>query len=98
MSSVRRVVFENTGCGWGWQRPRERAAESPYDDENLVTALVPSDTACLESSPGRMRRTAVWTSRDESVALPEKRQSLAASPAMPVRGVFLDARRGRRNK
>ncbi len=26
---------------------------------NLVTALVPSDTACLASSPGRMRRTAV---------------------------------------
>ena len=26
----------------------------------LVTALVPSETACLASSPGRMRRTAVW--------------------------------------
>ena len=26
---------------------------------NLVTALVPSETACLASSPGRMRRTAV---------------------------------------
>ena len=25
----------------------------------LVTALVPSDTACLASSPGRSRRTAV---------------------------------------
>ncbi|PAV87266.1 hypothetical protein WR25_12428 [Diploscapter pachys] len=25
----------------------------------LVTALVPSDTACFDSSPGRMRRTAV---------------------------------------
>ena len=32
-------------------------------DVNLVTALVPSDTACLASSPGRMRRTAVWISR-----------------------------------
>ena len=30
---------------------------------NLVTALVPSDTACLASSPGRIRRTAVWISR-----------------------------------
>lgn len=30
----------------------------------LVTALVPSDTACLASSPGRSRRTAVWISRD----------------------------------
>ena len=26
----------------------------------LVTALVPSETACLANSPGRMRRTAVW--------------------------------------
>ena len=25
----------------------------------LVTALVPSETACLANSPGRMRRTAV---------------------------------------
>lgn len=30
----------------------------------LVTALVPSLTACLASSPGRMRRTEVWTSRE----------------------------------
>lgn len=29
----------------------------------LVTALVPSLTACLASSPGRRSRTAVWTSR-----------------------------------
>lgn len=29
----------------------------------LVTALVPSDTACLANSPGRRRRTAVCTSR-----------------------------------
>ena len=33
----------------------------------FVTALVPSETACLASSPGRMRRTAVWISRDERV-------------------------------
>jgi hypothetical protein len=33
----------------------------------LVTALVPSDTACLASSPGRIRRTEVWISRDEIV-------------------------------
>ena len=58
-------------------------------DENLVTALVPSEIACFEScvaahlvsilasersqsrgeltSPGRMRRTEVWISRDEMV-------------------------------
>jgi len=29
----------------------------------LVTALVPSLTACLASSPGSSRRTAVWISR-----------------------------------
>ena len=34
---------------------------------NLVTALVPSDTACLASSPGRTRRTAVWISREVRV-------------------------------
>ena len=33
----------------------------------LVTAFVPSLTACLASSPGRMRRTAVWISRDVMV-------------------------------
>ena len=52
-----------------------------YELENLVTALVPSDTACL-SSPGSMRRTDVWISRDESVAFLEKRHSLEASRAM----------------
>ena len=35
----------------------------------LVTALVPSDTACLANSPGRRRRTAVWISRDVMVDL-----------------------------
>lgn len=33
----------------------------------LVTALVPSETACLASSPGSSRRTAVWISRDVMV-------------------------------
>ena len=32
-----------------------------------MTDLVPSEMACLASSPGRMRRTAVWISRDEIV-------------------------------
>ena len=36
------------------------ASRSAYLEEvYLVTALVPSDTACLASSPGRRRRTAV---------------------------------------
>lgn len=33
----------------------------------LVTALVPSETACFANSPGRISRTAVWISRDEIV-------------------------------
>ena len=33
----------------------------------LVTALVPSETACLANSPGKRRRTAVWISREEIV-------------------------------
>lgn len=42
----------------------ERARDVIYFDEvYLVTALVPSDTACLASSPGNKRRTAVWISR-----------------------------------
>ena len=32
-----------------------------------MTALVPSETACLESSPGSNRRTAVWISLDDRV-------------------------------
>ena len=38
-----------------------------FDEVYLVTALVPSDTACFASSPGSRRRTAVWISRDEIV-------------------------------
>ena len=41
---------------------------------NLVTALVPSDMACLASSPGRSRRTAVWMSRDVTVGCTEARK------------------------
>jgi translation initiation factor IF-1 len=37
------------------------------EEEYLVTALVPSETACLASSPGRIRRTEVWISREEMV-------------------------------
>jgi hypothetical protein len=33
----------------------------------LVTDLVPSEIACFASSPGRMRRTEVWISREEMV-------------------------------
>jgi hypothetical protein len=37
----------------------------------LETALVPPDTACLASSPGSRRRTAVWISRGVIIDLTE---------------------------
>ena len=40
----------------------------PYEELNLVTALVPSETACLANSPGSIKRTAVWISRLDKVA------------------------------
>ena len=46
-----------------------------------MTALVPSDTACLASSPGRMSRTEVWISRDEMVDFLLYAASLEASVA-----------------
>ena len=36
-------------------------------EENFVTDFVPSEMACFANSPGRIRRTAVWISRDEIV-------------------------------
>eukprot|EP00306_Pavlova_sp_CCMP459_P009519 CAMPEP_0185193210 /NCGR_PEP_ID=MMETSP1140-20130426/23947_1 /TAXON_ID=298111 /ORGANISM="Pavlova sp., Strain CCMP459" /LENGTH=91 /DNA_ID=CAMNT_0027760007 /DNA_START=337 /DNA_END=612 /DNA_ORIENTATION=+ len=51
-------------------------------DVYLVTAFVPSDTACLASSPGRIRRTAVWISRDDNVPFLLYRTSFPASVAM----------------
>jgi len=51
-------------------------------EENLVTDLVPSEIACLESSPGKMSRTDVWISRDEMVDFLEYDASLEASVAM----------------
>ena len=51
------------------------------DEEYLVTALVPSETACLASSPGRISRTEVWISRDEMVDFLLYAASLDASVA-----------------
>ena len=47
-----------------------------------MTALVPSETACFANSPGSTRRTAVWTSRDESVAFLLYLHNLPASVAI----------------
>ena len=48
----------------------------------LVTALVPSLTACLANSPGKRRRTDVCTSRLEMVERPLWLASLDASFAI----------------
>ena len=48
----------------------------------LVTALVPSETACLANSPGSKRRTAVWISRDEMVDFLFWRANREASDAI----------------
>ena len=39
------------------------------DEVYLVTALVPSETACLANSPGRSNLTDVWISREVMVDL-----------------------------
>lgn len=62
------------------QTPRRRAAYLVLE-EYLVTALVPSDTACLASSPGRVNDTEVSISRDEMVDSSLYTASLDASSA-----------------
>lgn len=59
---------EKSRCIRRSRSPDRPGDESPtgavyLDEVYLVTALVPSLTACLASSPGRSRRTAVWISR-----------------------------------
>ena len=53
-----------------------------YPEVNLVTAFVPSETACLASSPGRMSLTAVWISREVTVGFLLYRASCAVSEAI----------------
>ena len=52
-------------------------------EENFVTDLVPSEMACFANSPGRMRRTAVWISREEMVDFFEYDASSATSHHQP---------------
>ena len=52
-------------CLVGASNLREIYLELVY----LVTALVPSDTACLANSPGRRSLTAVWISLEVMVDL-----------------------------
>ena len=64
--SVLNVLAALTRAGWvGYCKESTVYLELVY----LVTALVPSDTACLASSPGRRSLTAVWISREVIVDL-----------------------------
>mmetsp|Transcript_16784 Transcript_16784/g.18791 ORF Transcript_16784/g.18791 Transcript_16784/m.18791 type:complete len:130 (-) Transcript_16784:267-656(-) len=64
-----------------------------YAELNLVTALVPSETACLASSPGSIKRTAVWISRLDRVAfllyLPSFPASVAIRSKMSLMKEFM---------
>ena len=53
-----------------------------HPDVNLVTALVPSEMACLANSPGKRSLTALCTSLEESVLRLLYLTSLEASMAM----------------
>ena len=65
------------------KRSASDATDSVYlVDEYLVTPFVPSEMACLASSPGRMSLTEVWISRDEMVDFLLYDASLEASDAM----------------
>ena len=59
---IRLVALKRAGWVW-WHRACY--LELVY----LVTAFVPSDTACLASSPGRSNLTAVWISLEVMVLL-----------------------------
>lgn len=55
----------------------------PPELENLVTDLVPSEMACFDNSPGRIKRTEVWISRDEMVDFLEYEASSVARRQTP---------------
>ena len=65
------VVLKRTGCFelFGIQGLQRQCSAVYLDVVYLVTALVPSLTACLASSPGSRSLTAVWISRDVMVLL-----------------------------
>ena len=56
-----------TGAGELDKESSGRLSRDPRDCRTLVTDLVPSEIACLASSPGRISRTAVCISREEIV-------------------------------
>jgi len=58
----------------------------------LVTDLVPSEIACFANSPGRIRRTLVWISRDEMVDFLEYAASSANVVSILARSTKIDRR------
>ena len=89
MSSRVGWFFRKTGCDVGAVVTRAYRSASCYSDggerlraRELGDGLGALGHGVLGSSPGSMRRTDVWISRDESVAFLEKRHSLEASRAM----------------
>ena len=64
-----------------------------YTLVNLVTALVPSDTACFANSPGKTSLTAVWISRDVIVGfllyLARRADSVASFSKMSLMNEFM---------
>eukprot|EP01139_Manchomonas_bermudensis_P025133 Amastigsp_a844394_19.p2 type:complete len:111 gc:universal Amastigsp_a844394_19:787-1119(+) len=96
MRAIHRLTMVGENC-----RPARAADMSaPFggpctDAEYIrVTAFVPSETACLASSPGRMRRTAVWTSRELRVAL---RAMAVSDAACETRRRIISVRNSMRN-
>lgn len=50
-----------------WKRRNDQIVFALKATRILTTALVPSEMACFDNSPGRINRQAVWISRDEIV-------------------------------
>lgn len=70
---IQQARITNETITWG-SRSRTKGRKIRHSSEilstrerTLVTDLVPSEMACLESSPGRIKRTEVWISREEMV-------------------------------
>jgi len=80
---AKHAVSEGTKAVTKYNSSHGTSADAlPWEELYLVTALVPSDTACLASSPGRIRRTAVWISLEDNVCFLLYDASFPASTAI----------------
>lgn len=61
------IIFGNCVCSEKNTMSKRRCQAVYLELVYLVTALVPSETACLANSPGKRRRTAVWISLEVMV-------------------------------